>query len=58
MVPPNENYVILNEVLRKMDFDENYKPTERELKIVTSLLEREEKSSPKRSKVRKPTYLE
>ena len=58
MASSREDYVILSEVLRKMDMDENYEPTDRELKVVVSLLEREEKSSPKQSKSRKPSNLE
>jgi hypothetical protein len=49
-----EDYVILSEVLRKMGMDENYQPTDRELKVVAKLLvanflEQEEKNSLKRS---------
>lgn len=53
-----EDYVILSEVLRKMNLDENYEPTDRELKVVVSLLEREEKYSSKQSKIRRPSSLE
>jgi hypothetical protein len=58
MASSREDYVILSEVLRKMDIDENYEPTDRELKVVASLLEREEKYSPKQSKSGKPSNLE
>ncbi len=50
MASSSEDYVILGEVLRKMDMDENYEPTDHELKVVVSLLEREAKYSPKRPK--------
>jgi hypothetical protein len=43
MASSRENYVILSEVLRKMEIDENFEPTDRELKVVVSLLEREGK---------------
>lgn len=54
----HEDYVILSEVLRKMDIDENYEPTDRERRVVASILEREEKNSPKRSKSRVPENLD
>lgn len=59
MASSREDYVILSEVLRKMDIDENYEPTDHELKVVVSLLQREEKEcSNKRSKSRSPTNFE
>ena len=41
MASYREDYLILSEVLRKIDMDENYKPTDREQKIVALLLEYE-----------------
>jgi hypothetical protein len=59
MASSRENYVILSEVLRKMDIDENYEPTDHELKVVVSLLEREQNEySTKRSKSRNPSNIE
>jgi hypothetical protein len=54
----SENYLILSEVLRKLDVDENYQPTDYEQKIVALLLEQEEKPSPRRSKGRKYSNLD
>jgi hypothetical protein len=53
MTSSREDYLILIDALRKMDMDENYKPTDRELRVVASLLEQEEKYSPKQSNRRK-----
>ena len=58
MASYSENYLILSEVLRKMDMDENYQPTDYEQKIVALLLEQEEKPSPRRSKIKKDSYLD
>jgi hypothetical protein len=58
MASYREDYVILSEVLRKIDMDENYQPTDYEQKIVALLLEQERKSSPKRSKSRKYSNLD
>ena len=38
MPSSREDYVILSEVLRKMDLNENYVPSDREYKVVVSLL--------------------
>ena len=58
MASYSENYLILSEVLRKMDMDENYQPTDYEQKIVSLLLEQEEKPSPRRSKIKKYSNLD
>lgn len=58
MASYSENYLILSEVLRKMDMDENYQPTDYEQKIVALLLEQEEKPSPRRSKIKKYSNLD
>ena len=58
MASSREHYVLLSEVLRKLDVNENYEPTDRELKVVASLLEREEKNSLKRSRSWSPSSLE
>jgi hypothetical protein len=58
MSSSSENYLILSEVLRKMDVDENYQPTDYEQKVVALLLEQEDKSSPRRSKIRKYSNLD
>jgi hypothetical protein len=58
MASASENYLILSEVLRKMDMNENYQPTDYEKKIVSSLLEQEEKISPRRAKGRKNSNLD
>jgi len=58
MASSTEEYVILSEVLRKIDMDENYKPTDREQKIVSSLLEQEDKYSDRRSKRARHSNLE
>ena len=57
MASSREDYVILKEVLRKKDINESYKPTDRELKVVVSLLEREERYSPEQSKGSEPLNL-
>jgi hypothetical protein len=57
MVSYNEDYVIMSEVLRKIDMDDNYHPSDRELKVVINLLKQEEKHPPKRS-IRKHANLE
>jgi hypothetical protein len=58
MASSRENYVILSEVFRKINMDANYEPTDREHKVVALLLKREEKNSPKQSKIRKPSNFE
>jgi hypothetical protein len=59
MASSRKNYVILSEVLRKIDIDENYEPTDHEHKVVVSLLEREEEEcSSNRSKSRNPSNSE
>ena len=58
MASYREDYLILSEVLRKIDMDENYKPTDREQKIVALLLEQEEKNSARRPKSMKHSNLE
>ena len=60
MAPSRKDYLFLSEVLRKMDIDENYEPTDRDFKVVASLLEREENNSPKpkRTKSRNTSNLE
>lgn len=58
MASYSENYLILSEVLRKMDIDENYQPTDYEQKVVALLLEQEEKPSPRRSKSKKYSNLD
>jgi hypothetical protein len=58
MASYNEDYVIMSEVLRKIDMDENYHPTESELKVVLTLLELESQNSPKRPRNRNYANLE
>lgn len=53
MASSSENYVILSEVLRKMNFDVNYEPTDLEHNVLISLLEREEKDLLKKSKTKR-----
>jgi hypothetical protein len=58
MPSSREDYVILSEVLRKMDLNENYVPSDREYKVVVSLLEREDIYSRKQSKSKKPSNFD
>jgi hypothetical protein len=58
MSSSSESYLILSEVLRKMDMYENYQPTDYEQRVVAFLLEQEDKSSPGRSKIRKYSNLD
>lgn len=58
MASPSENYLILSEVLKKMDMDESYQPTNYEKKVLASLLEQEDKTSPRRSKNSKNSNLD
>jgi len=50
MAPVSENYLILSKLLRKMEMDENYQPTDSEIKVVTSLLEKEDRPSHRRKR--------
>ena len=58
MASNREDYVIMSEVLRKMDMDESYQPTNYEQKVVALLLEQEDKYSLGRSKSRKHSNSE
>jgi hypothetical protein len=54
----NEDYLIMSEVLRKLDTNENYEPTDYERKIVVSLLEMEDEYTVRRSKYKKYSQLD
>ena len=45
-----EKYLILCETLKKMEFEDNYIPTDYEHKVVTLLLEQEKRQLSKSSK--------
>jgi hypothetical protein len=49
MPSSGKNYLIMIEVLRKMNMDENYRPTDYEQKVVADFL-KEDKPSHRRSK--------
>ena len=44
-----EDYLIMCEILRKMEFNENYEPTDHELEVIASILEQE--NNYRRSKI-------
>lgn len=58
MTTSREDYVILSEVLRKINLSQNYKPSAREHEVMVSLLEREKKDSPVKSKISERLNLE
>lgn len=59
MTSTREDYVILSEALRKVNFNPSYELSARERKVLASLLEHELKDSPKRkTKGREPSGFE
>ena len=52
----SSDYAIVCEVLRKMDVEENYKPSDYEYKLVAGLLAKEEKQLTKRPKSGKDSF--